>query len=295
MKTYTKLKIAFFTFFAFSIQIHAQGNIDGFFSEVGALSVTTSYTNSSFDEFYAGTTLIKSVPDHNKITQDIFNIYAKYELASDLVTFLNIPYVVAKGNGVADSVNGNTEVSGIQDVVFGLKYKFLKVKNDTGDFNVIGGVSFHIPADYEPNGILSIGTGSFNTDFTGGIHYQSDFGYFITALATYSHRDDVQFNGNFIVPNAFLGLAKLGYANRWIYVDGWLDYTASLSGVDINDTTNNFPETQVVFTRVGGTLSKKFGRSGFAASLGASTVLDGKNTGKATTLSLGLTYEVELL
>ena len=301
MKSTSTLKISLWiAIFSMSF-LNAQGFIDGFFSEVGALSVTTSYSNSSFSDFYLGETLTEGVPDHNEIQQDIFDVYAKYEIAPDLVTYINIPYIMAKGNGVPDAVNGQTEVAGIQDVALGIKYRFHRFKYETSDFSIIGGLTFEVPGNYEQNGILSIGSGAFSTDFTAGGHFQSEKGYFLTSFFTYSYRDDVQFNGHFIVPNAMMGLVKLGYANKYFYADGWLDHTQSLSGVDIDgdDFVQNgiaqFPATKVVFTRVGGTLSKKIGRSGFAASLAGITVLDGRNTGKATTFSVGLTYEVELL
>ena len=300
MKKIKVLMIAAFASLSLSTSTQAQGAIDGFFAEKGALSVTTSYTRGSFDEFYQGNELEKGVPAHEEITQDIISVFAKYEIAADFVAYVNLPYISAHGDGVADPANGETEISVFQYVTLGLKYRFHKFEYENSDLSLISGLAVGLPGDYEPNGILSIGSGAVTTDLTLGVHFGSDKGFFTTLLASYSFRDDTQENGDFDVPDAFLAVAKIGYANSFFYADAWLDFSNAVEGVDIggngfNVNGFNFPETRVKYTRVGGTLSKKIGDTGFSGSLAAGTVIDGRNLGKATTFSIGLTYDIELL
>lgn len=274
----------------------AQGFIDGFFSEQGALSVTTSYTHGSFDEFYLGTKKTDGVPAHEKITQDIYDIYAKYEVFGDLVAFVNVPFIVAEGEGVADPVNGKKKVSGIQDITLGLKYRIHEFEYENSQLSLLSSFAVELPGDYNPNGILSIGTGALAADIGTGFHFHHDKGVFTTVLASYSFKDDHQDNGDFNVPSVFASSAKIGYANRYFYVDGWFEFLNSTSGVDIEGAgfDGNFPETRVSYSKVGASFYKKFNDK-LGLNLAAGTILNGRNVGKATTFTVGLTYEIQLL
>lgn len=300
MKNSNLIVIALFTLMTFTTATtQAQGYLDGFFSEQGALAVTTSYTRGSFDTFYFGKDKkdLKDTNAYREITQDIYDIYAKYEVAPDLVAFLNIPFIVGNGELTSNAeVGTKKEVSGIQDVTLGLKYRIKKFKYENSRFSILSAFSVSLPGDYEPNGILSIGNGAVAADISTGVHYDTDKGFFTTLFGSYSFRDDHQDHGDFNVPSAFIGTAKIGYANRNFYVDGWFEFLNSVNGLDISqaDFGNRFPETRVMYSRVGGTIYKKFNEE-FGMSLGAGTILNGRNVGKATTFTIGLTYEVELL
>ncbi len=300
MKNKNIIRATILMLFAVSFKTQAQGYVDGFFSEVGALSVTTTYTRGSFEQFYFGEQKRdlndEEVTPFSELTQDIYSVYAKYEIATDLVTYINVPFVVGNGGGVTDPINNETSVSGIQDVSLGLKYRLKKYRFENSHLSILSALTIEIPGDYEPNGILSIGSGSMNADFTGGLHYNTNSGFFTTLLGSYSFRDDLQSNGDFNVPNAVVGTAKVGYANSFFYIDGWIDHISSTSGVDIGGAgfAGNFPETKVQFTKVGATLYKKFNEQ-FGLSAGAGTIIDGRNVGKSTTFSIGLTYDIQLL
>lgn len=300
MKKNNFLIIAFLTLLAFTSTTQAQGYIDGFFAEQGALAVTTSYTRGSFDQFYFGKDKVDltETVNYKEITQDIYDIYAKYEVATDLVAFVNIPFIVAGADLTTEGKENNVkdQTSGIQDITVGLKYRVHKFKYENSRLSILSALSLSLPGDYEPNGILSLGNGGVAADISTGLHFDNDGGFFTTVLGSYSFRNDHQDHGSFKVPSAFIGTAKIGYANSLFYVDGWFEFLNSTKGVDIGGTgfTGNFPETRVSYTRVGGTLYKKF-TEGFGVSLGAGTILDGRNVGKATTFTAGLTYEIELL
>ncbi|MDX6747069.1 hypothetical protein SHK09_09730 [Polaribacter sp. PL03] len=279
-----------------TIQTNAQGLIDGFTPKKGALSVTASYTSSNFEEFYAGKTKLDAVPAHGKITQNIFSLYAKYGISNKLSVIASIPYISAEGNGVADPVNGTTEQNDLQDISIALKYKAYSVNFEKGNLDLITALGVDIPTGYEPNGILSLGSGAVSTNLTAGLHLQTNSGFFTSFLNTYHIRGKADNNGGgdkFDVPNAYYSSGKVGYASSLFYVEGWVDYLSSSDGVDIgaSNFTGNFPETKVEYTRVGATIYKNVIPE-LGVSLGFGKVVDGRNLGNSTNYSVGLTYNL---
>ncbi|WP_158841623.1 transporter [Polaribacter sp. L3A8] len=297
MKT-TKLVSGLIFGLLLTTQTNAQGLLDGFTPKKGDLSITASYTSSNYEKFYAGETKMDAVPVHNEIDQNVYSLYAKYGITNKLSVVLNAPYISAKGNGAADPVNGTTEQDGFQDISIGLKYNAYTFNFDKLNLNVITGLSFDIPTDYEPNGILSLGNNAFSTNLTAGLHLQNDAGLFATFLNSYQFRgktDNTAGGAKFDVPNAYYATTKIGYASSLIYVEGWLDYLASTDGVDIGGEgfAGNFPETKVEYTRIGATIYKNIIPE-LGASLGFSSVIDGRNIGKSTNFSVGLTYNLNI-
>ncbi len=280
---------------------HAQGIIDGFYNPKGKISLTASYTGTAFDEFYVGMEKVGPVPAHNKITQDILGLYAKYGLFDNLTLVLNAPYISANGEGDPDPVNGETKQSGFQDLAIAAKYRPFSVGLSGGKIDGITSLGFGIPTGYEPNGLLSIGTGAFTTDLHVGGHLQLNAGFFSTLVVGYSLRGkaDNTFNtadGNdFEVPNAFLAMGKVGYTSSKFYVEAWIDYQGTSSdGVDIMGPgfAGNFPETRVDYTRFGVSGYVPI-ISGLGVGAGFGTVLDGRNIGNTTYFNTGITYSFD--
>lgn len=279
--------------------VHAQGLVDGYYSQKGNLAVTASYTRvGAYDEFYVGKEKTGPVPVHNEISQDIFGVYAKYGLLDDLTLIFNVPYITTKGYGDSDPVNGETKQSDFQDICLTAKYRPFSTDFTGGRIDGISALGIAIPAGYEPNGILSIGNGAFATDLHIGGHLQLNGGFFSTLVAGYSFRgkakDNLGANGgnDFDVPNAFLAVAKLGYAASKFYVELWMDHQASSSdGVDIMGPgfAGNFPETRVDYTRLGisGYVPVT---DGIGLSAGYGALLDGRNIGDSGYFSTGVTF-----
>jgi hypothetical protein len=279
------------------MNVNSQGLLDGFTPKKGDFSLTSSYTSSNYEKFYAGETKMDAVPVHNKINQNIFSLYTKYGISNKLSIIANIPYISAKGNGGADPVNGTTEQNGFQDISLALKYNTHTFDFEKSNLDIITALGFDIPSGYEPNGILSLGSGAFSTNLTAGLHLKTDSGFFTTFLNTYSIRGNAKNTGGgdeFDVPNAYSTTGKVGYASSIIYAEAWIDYLSSSNGVDIggNGFTGNFPETKVEYTRIGATLYKNIIPK-LGASLGFGTVVSGRNIGKSTNFSLGLTYNLK--
>lgn len=288
------------TIVAITNTVNAQGILDGFTLKKGDLSVTASYSKSQFDTFYLGAVKADAVPVHEEINQNIFSLYAKYGITDRLSAVINVPFITADNtSGAGDPVNGQNSISDLQDISIALKLNAYKFNFKKADLNIIAGVTAVIPTGYEPNGILSIGSGAFGIDVTAGLHLNTKSGFFSTLLAAYNLRGDADNNltpgGEFGVPNAFVTTGKIGYASDFIYIEAWADILNSEEGVDIGSTgfKGNFPETDVDYSRVGLTVYKNI-LPKLGVNLGFGKVIDGRNLGNSTTFSAGLTYNVSL-
>ncbi|WP_298950028.1 hypothetical protein [uncultured Nonlabens sp.] len=281
--------------------VFSQGLVDGFFNPKGDLSVTASYTRSTFDTFYVGKVKADPIPAHNEIEQDLYNLYAKYSITDNLTVIANVPYINAQGNGVADPVNGTTEQSDFQDISLYGKYRAFSTKIGKTRLDGLGAVGVTLPSGYEPNGILSLGSGAVTSNLHLGAHLQADSGLFATAVAGYSLRgnadDNIGVNGgnDLDVPDALLFMGKIGYSNALFYVEAWMDYQSSTDGRDISDADfgGRFPETEVDYTRIGVTAYVPVLPS-LGLSAGYGTLVDGRNVGDSNYFNLGVTYSLSV-
>ncbi len=300
MKKSNRFILSIFTMIGMSSISNAQGLLDGFTPKKGDLSVTASYSRSQFDGFYVGEMKVDGVPVHEEINQNIFSLYAKYGITDRLSAVVSLPFISADNTSNApDPINGENSLSELQDISIALKLNAHKFNFTGADLNIITGVTAVIPTGYEPNGILSVGTGAFGVDVTAGLHLNTEVGFFSTLLAGYNFRGDADNNltpgGDFGVPNSFVTTGKIGYTSDFIYVEAWADYSRAEEGVDIASPSfrGNFPETKVEYSRVGVSLYKNIIPE-LGVSLGFGKVIDGRNLGDSTIYSAGLTYNVSL-
>ncbi|WP_075344148.1 transporter [Tenacibaculum agarivorans] len=301
MRKTQQLVLVFALSLGFYASGNAQGMFDGFFQKKGDLSITASYAKSQFDEFYLGAEKQDAVPVHEEISQDIFTLYAKYGITDRLSAVVMLPFISASNtSNVPDPVNGETSISDIQDISIALKLNAYQFDFNKADLSIITAATAVIPSGYEPNGILSIGSGAFGIDLRAGLHLNTDIGFFSTIFAGYNFRGDADNNltpgGDFGVPNSFVTTGKIGYASKLIYVEAWADFANSEEGVDIGGPgfAGNFPETNVDYSRVGLTLYKEvIPNLGISAGIGK--VIDGRNLGDSLTYSGGITYNFSVL
>lgn len=300
MKKNNLLTLPIFMLLGGALTLNAQGLLDGFSQKKGDLSVSASYARSQFDAFYVGETKTDGIPAHEEINQNIFSLYAKYGVTDKLTAIVSLPFISAENtSNVPDPINGETSIAELQDISIALKLNAFKFNLKKADLNVITGVTAVIPSGYEPNGILSVGSGAFGFDVTAGLHLNTEVGFFSTLLTSYKFRGDADNNltpgGQFGVPNAFVTTGKIGYSSSFIYVEAWADYSNSEEGVDIGTPsfTGNLPETNVDYSQIGITVYKNIIPQ-LGVSLGFGKVIDGRNLSDATTFSAGLTYNVSL-
>lgn len=301
MKKNHLLTLSILTILGTSLNSKAQGLLDGFNPKKGNLSVSTSYSRSQFDSFYVGKINTEGVPVHEEINQNVFSLYAKYGITDRFSAIVSIPFISAENtSNQPDPINGETTISELQDISVALKLNAYKFNFNKADLNIIVGAAAIIPTGYEPNGILSVGSGAFGVDVTTGLHLNTKVGLFSTLLVSYSFKGNADNNlipgGKFGVPNAFVTTGKIGYNSKFIYVEAWADYLKSEEGVDIGTPSfrGNLPETKVDYSRIGITVYRNIIPQ-LGISLGVGKVIDGRNLSNAITYSAGLTYNLSLL
>ena len=262
----------------------------------GGLTVNVTYQRATADGFYVGQTKADPIPAHQSFNMDVVNLYAAYGVTDDLTVIASLPYINLNGNGEPDPVNTLREDGGIQDVSLGLKYRFASLDMGTGNLDLLGAVAVGIPGGYENNGILSLGSGAFGVDLKAGGQYRHESGAFLSAIAGYGLRGEAENSGggeDFDVPNAVLGVAKVGYAGAKFYADAYFDFQHTTGGVDImgEGFMGNFPETKVNFARLGATVAVPVS-SMFSVNAGYSTFVDGRNLTDFSAFSVGATINV---
>ena len=104
-----------------------------------------------------------------------------------------------------------------------------------------------------------------------------------------------QIAGNYAsndVPNSITSELKIGYAASSFYVDGFVANQKSTGGVDIfgEGFTGFFPITKVNYTKLGLNAYVPV-YEGLGVAAGASTLVAGRNIGKATGFYGGLVYK----
>jgi len=273
-----------------------QGLVDGFFNGKGQASITGTFAGGGYDEFYVADEKVGPVPAHNEISQRIYSLYGTYGLTDKLSLIASLPIITNLSDGGPDPINGETDFTGFQDAGIAVKYNLFRASFSGGRFDGIGSVGVFLPGGYEPNGIISLGSGAFTTDFKAGGHLQLQSGLFSTVIVGYSLRGKADNNfgtgdgQEFDVPNAVVGVAKIGYAGSGFYVEGFADFQSSTGGVDImgEGFAGNFPETQVNFVRLGASASLSLSKA-FSINFGYGSVVSGRNIGSASNLHAGLT------
>ena len=115
-------------------------------------------------------------------------------------------------------------------------------------------------------------------------HLKTASGVFATAQVGYSLRTG-------LVPHALIGEAKLGYAGPKTYLEGYAAFQESNGGTDISEEgfRGFFPSTRVNYLRLGASGYRPIS-NGFGLSLGVSTYVAGRNIGKSTGYSAGVSY-----
>lgn len=279
---------------------YGQGLIDGSFSKKNDVITSAAFIYNYYDTlFVMGDTEVSPIPDHQKVEQYIYNLYLSYGLSDNIQLIANLPYIQAQGDGIPDRINGRRSLNHFQDLSLAGKFKFGNVDFEGGAFNLIAGVGLAIPLGYEPNGILGIGHGAVQYQGSLGAHLQFESSFYGTLVGGYDLRGRSKDNFNtvpaekFDVPDAYNFLLKTGYSLPFVSIDGWLQGTYAINGVDIQGEgfSGNFPEVQSKYTSVGASLYfpvvNYLGISGSFSKL-----ISGENTADFTNFAIGIVCAV---
>lgn len=284
--------------FLTKITLSSQTIINGFFPKPKELTIASSYSYKSYDNFFIGESLSEANPmGMGEISSSIISIYGEYGILDWLSTTVTLPYISTKNEtGTLDPVLDTNQVEGIQDLNLFLKAKILDKEFSNASKLAIGGATgITLPVGgYQESGILSIGNGSTAVDGCGFIQLTTASNLFVEFQAAYSLRS----NNDFDVPNALVYSAKLGYYNKWFYTHAKFGVQNSLGGIDIGSQEfvaaggpNALPETEVDFANLYFDLYIPIYKQNLGISSGYAVNVDGRNYDNSSSFSLGLVYK----
>lgn len=277
----------------------AQSLVSGFMSGKGHGSVVVSGTTERYETVYLAPEKIDGVPIFQEVRVNSVNLYATYGLSDKVDAIISLPYIQSKGKAMGTVINdldalysdaGYTNVrQGLQDITGLLKFKTYSREIGGSILDLLGVVSFSTPvSNYQTNTgygyIIAIGNRATKYSAAGVAHLKTSSGVFATGQVGYSLRTG-------LVPNALVGEAKVGYAGPKTYIEGSASFQESNGGTDISQEGFNgfFPSTRVNFIRLGASFYRPLAK-GVGVVLGASTYVAGRNIGKSTGYSAGLSY-----
>ena len=279
--------------------LRAQGLVSGFMAGKGHGSVVVSGTSERYESVYLAPTKIDGVPVFEEVRVNSLNLYGTYGLTDKIDAIVSLPYIQARGQAPGSVVGdlnalfpsqgyANTR-QGLQDITALLKFKSYSVELGSSVLDLLGVLSYSTPvSNYQTNTgygyIIAIGNRATKYTAAGVAHLKTSTGVFATAQVGYSLRTGP-------VPHALVGEAKIGYAGPKTYLEGFASFQESNGGTDISQAGFNgfFPSTRVNYVRLGASAYRPIA-SGFGLTLGASTYVAGRNIGKATGYSAGITY-----
>lgn len=281
----------------------AQSLVSGFMAGKGHGSVVLSGTTERYESVYLAPDKIDAVPVFRKVRVNSLNLYATYGLTDKVDVVLSLPYIQSKGNAdaavisdfnqqPATAAQGYTNIrQGLQDGTVLLKFKSYTREIGGSIVDLLGVASVSTPlSDYQTNTglgyIIAIGNRATKYTAAGVAHVKTSSGVFVTGQVGYSLRTGQ-------VPHALIGEAKIGYAGPKTYLEAFAAFQESNGGTDITEAGFNdfFPATRVNFVRLGGSLYQPIAK-GVGVILGASTYVAGRNIGKATGYSAGISYNL---
>ena len=299
MRNFSALVFGTFLVAGTTSAVKAQSLVSGFMAGKGHGSVVLSGTTERYDNVYLAPEKIDRVPVFQEVRVNSLNLYTTYGLSDKIDAVISLPYIQSKGKAAGAVINdlntlyptaGFANVrQGLQDITGLLKFKSYSREIGSSILDLLGVVSFSTPiSNYQTNTgygyIIAIGNQATKYTASGVAHLKTSSGVFATGQIGYSLRSG-------LVPNALVGEAKIGYAGPRTYVEGFAAFQESNGGTDISEAGFNgfFPSTRVNYIRLGASAYRPLAK-GVGIVLGANTYVAGRNIGKSTGYSAGLSY-----
>ena len=299
MKQFSTLLLGALLVAGFTPALHAQSIVSGFMAGKGHGSVVVSATAEQYTSAYLAPDKVSGVPVFQEVHVNSLNLYGTYGLTDKIDAIVSLPYIQSKGQAFGATIAdlntlypaqgfANTR-QGFQDLTGVLKFKSYTREIGSSILDLLGVVSVSTPvSNYQTNTglgyIIAIGNRATKTTALGVAHLKTASGVFATGQVGYSLR-----TGD--VPNALVGEAKLGYAGPKNYFEGYASFQESNGGTDITEQgfDGTFTATRVNYVRIGASGYRPI-TNGFGLTLGVSTYVAGRNIGKSTGGSAGITY-----
>lgn len=245
--------------------------LNGFMPAAGEGAVALSFTAESYDEFWRGETRVSN-PGVGEVETRSLTLWGRYGLTDRMALVANLPWVDAEGDGL-----GGFEDSGISDLVALLK---VRLADFPGGHSLTGAAGLRTDVgDYEANAPVSLGDGT--TDGLFRLVYQFQRGaFYVSQQAGFDLR-----GGD--APDGFPLHTEVGYRVGPTTFNAFYTRYVADGGTDIGDPGFTFPSNQEEYQRLGGRAYVRLGGT-YGVAAGAFTTLDGRNTGDATGVSLGV-------
>lgn len=248
-------------------------DFNGFLRERGRGDVSLSYTAESYGDFWAGATKV-SDPGLGEVRTLSFSLWAAYGLTGDLSLFASLPWVDAEGDGEAGLAEND-----LQDVMVLAAHRLARFGSSIRS-ELIGGLGLRTPASsYEANLPISVGDGTTDGLFRLVYLLRHD-GFYLSQQIGYDLR-----GGD--APDGLPLYTEVGYTLGRTTINGSYAKLLADGGTDIGDPGFTFPGNQEEYERIGAKIYVRLGERAGVALSGFST-LDGRNTGDASGLSLGM-------
>ena len=267
--------IAVLAFSVTGVVALAQAPVDGFMKgkRQGVLALSAGFEGAN-DYFTSPTTT-------TAIGRSAFSasVFTAYGLSNKINIQANIPFV------------SNDNKSGPQDGSIYIKAQPIGLKlGEKSQFSAIAAGGFSGPlSPYETESASSIGQQAVSFDGRVILQFYTNYKFFIQAQSGYTFRLDP-------VPHSYPIFAKAGLTWPKTYMDVWYEVQEAIGGKDYRGVgdkrATSFRQLGVSYHRAGATFFYAYGAK-TGISLGAYTVLQGRNAFKATGGSIGWIYQFE--
>ena len=282
----------------FSINSHAQTDIDGIMMSKNNFCAGLMYSHNSWKNYWEGT-YKRDNQNLGTVSAQMIGIMGNYGVKDNLNVLFSIPYVSTKAS--QGTLLGQ---KGLQDLTVTVKWMPIEKKWGKGDFSLYTLGSVIIPttnyvADYLP---LSIGLKTNTAMFRLMADYQVN-NLFVTGSAAYYIRDKVTIDRTayYTTEMHYTNLVEMptvtnynirtGYRSSKLIAEAVLDITQTNGGFDITKNNMPFLSNQMNATRAGVNVKYTLTKAEALSFIGnAMFTLAGRNMGQTTALSAGIFY-----
>lgn len=282
--------------------VTAQNFDDGLMLRPGQLRVGLDYASESWREYWEGTRR-RTNDNIGTLTTQSTVLSVGYGAHKRLSAFATVPYVQTTAN--AGVLSG---MQGMQDATVGLKARLFDIAPTSrtrlrATALVGGGMPV---SDYTPDFLpLSIGLGARHVRTRAAMHLQDRSNLFADVSAGYIRRSNVTLdrpayftNGRLYstnevaMPDVRDAMIAVGYQDtRWCIPVAFVRQR-TLGGGDIRRQDMPFISNRMDFTRVQAHVMYTMKSMPVILNSGAMHTLGGRNVGKSTMYTLGVTYLV---
>lgn len=283
----------------------AQTVDDGLLVQRRQLRLTLEYGRDAWDRYWEGE-LERTNGNIGTVTTQSVTWMGAYGVTERLSLVAALPYVwTSASQGVLQSMRGR------QDVTVAAKYRLLRTSfTDRASLSAVATAGVGMPtSDYTPDFLpLSIGLGSRRALARAALHVQDRSGWFVDGSAGYTWRSTVHLDrpayytdGQLVLsdevamPDVSDLVVSAGYQGGRLCLPVSLIEQRTLGGGDIRRQDMPFVSNRMNFTRVRAQAMYTLPTFPAAAvHLGAMRTLRGRNVGRATTFTGGVTYALGL-